>query len=219
MLVGSRPVYFRALAKLDAKGRWRGIVRIPDHGSLQAGKRTASGTLPGRDQSAHAERWLNPHRSKAMKLRHASALALVGWYLMVPSPSCAAGGSQTHRGQESNDSQVRGEIENEWYLMCPPFTSKPSGVAVNAPFTQWRLGTHWPDREACEKQRAGVAQLAMEKFATSADEHLRTASIAMQHCLCFSSNDQRLDQKSVRETKDEYLDQAYREGLLKSPPK
>jgi len=148
-----------------------------------------------------------------MRPRHAAALALVGWYLMVSSPSCAAGGGPR------DDSQVRGEIENEWYLMCPPFTSKPSGVAVNAPFTQWRLGTHWPDREVCEKQQAGVAQLATDKFATSADEHLRTAAIAMQHCLCFSSNDPRLDQKSVRETKDEYLDQAYREGLLKRPPK
>ena len=164
-----------------------------------------------------------------MNFRHAAALALVGWYLLfVPSPSCAAGGSagsvevkaariyaagensEATGSQGSDDSQFRDEIEHEWYVMCPPFTTKPPGVAVSAPFTQWRLGTYWPNRDVCEKHRAGAARIAMDKFATSEKETLRVA--AMQHCRCFSSNDPRLDQKFVRKLKDFYFERLYREG-------
>ena len=169
-----------------------------------------------------------------MKPRHAAALALVGWYLMVPLPSRAAGGlpgsvdvkagriyaaSEALGAQDNDDSQIRDEIEHEWYLMCPPFTTKPPGVAANAPFPQWRLGTHWPNREVCEKQRASAARIAMDKFATSEKENLRVAAAALQHCLCFSSNDPRLDQTFVRKLKDFYLEEDYRHGLLKRPPK
>jgi hypothetical protein len=151
---------------------------------------------------------------ETMNLRHRAALALVGWYLMVPSPSSAAGGSKAPSGQDSADSQIRDEIENEWYDMCPPFTDPP-GVAVDAPFTKWEMATHWPNRQECEEDRAGVAKLASEH----SDKESRVVMTAAQHCLCFSSNDPRLDQKSVRDIKDDYLDQAYREGLLKRPPK
>jgi len=172
-----------------------------------------------------------------MKPSHAAALALVGWYLMVPSPSCAAGSSagsvdvkaariyaanensEAPGAKGSDDSQLRDEIEHEWYVMCPPFTTKPLGVAVSAPFTEWRLGTHWPDREMCEKQRAGGARIATDEFATSEKETLRVAATALQHCRCFSSNDPRLDQKFVRKLKHFYLEQLYRQGLLKGPPK
>ena len=171
-----------------------------------------------------------------MKLRHSAALVLMGSYLMLPSLSSAAGSvarnadvktariygasenSEAPDAQGNDDSQVRDEIEHEWYLMCPPFTTKPPGVAVNAPFTQWKLGTHWPNRDVCEKQRAGVAQTAGQ-WATSEKEYRRAAATAMQHCLCFSSNEPRLDQKFVRKLKDFYLEEDYRHGLLKRPPK
>jgi hypothetical protein len=146
-----------------------------------------------------------------MNLRHAAALALVGWYLMVPSPSCAAGSSQTPTGQDSKDSQVRDEIDHEWYEMCPPFSTKPPGFAVTAPFTQWEMETHYPNRDLCEQARNGAAGIAT-------DAHSDMAAV-LQRCRCFSSNDPRLDQKSVREIKQDYLNQAYREGLLKRPPK
>ena len=146
-----------------------------------------------------------------MNPSHVAALALVGWYLMVPSPSCAAGSSQTPTGQDSKDSQVRDEIDHEWYEMCPPFTTKAPGVAVSAPFTKWRISTHSLNRDACEKELAGPA-FANPKLP-------KEVVIALQHCRCFSSNDPRLDQKSVRELKQFYLEEAYREGLLKRPPK
>lgn len=147
-----------------------------------------------------------------MRLRKAAALVLMGWYLSVPLPSCAAG------AQGSDDSQLRDEIEHEWYVMCPPLTTTPPGVAVSAPFTQWRLGTHWPNRDVCEEQRAGAAR-AGDKFATSEKETLRVAGIALQHCRCFSSDDPRLDQTFVRRLKDFYLEEDYRHGLIKRPPK
>jgi len=172
-----------------------------------------------------------------MKPRCAAALALVGWYLMVPSPSRAAGGSpgsvdvkaariyaasensEAPGAQGSDDSQLRGEIENEWYVMCPPFTTKPLGIDASAPFTQWRLATHWLNRDECEKNRAGAAQIAAHSLATSDKETLRVAATELQHCRCFSSNDPLLDQKFVRKSKDFYLEQLYHEGLLKRPPK
>jgi hypothetical protein len=158
-------------------------------------------------------------RKSKMNLRHAASLAFVGWYLMVPSPSCTAGGSQAPGGQDIHDSKIRDEIENEWYLMCPPFTTNPLGVSVSARLNQWRLLTHWPNREACEKQRSGVARIATNEFATSEKETLRVAATAMLHCLCYSSNDPRLDQTFVRKLKDFYLEEDCRHGVLKQPAK
>lgn len=151
-----------------------------------------------------------------MKLRHAAALALVGWYLLMPSPSCAAGENSEAPSAHSDDSQLRDEIEHEWYVMCPPFTTKPLGVDLSAPFTQWGLATHWPNRDVCEKQRAGAAHSA-DQWATSEKENMRVAATALQHCRCFSSNDPRLDRKFVRKLKQFYLEQLYREGLLNEP--
>jgi len=173
-----------------------------------------------------------------MRLRHAAALVLMGWFLVVPSPSRAAGGlrgsvdvkapriyaasenSEAPGAQDNDASQVRDEIEHEWYVMCPPFRTKPFGVAVSAPFTQWDLETHYPSREMCEKRRAAAARMPTEDFPTSAKETLRATVTAMQHCRCFSSNDPRLDQKFVRRFKDFYLEATLsRRGLLKRPPK
>ena len=173
-----------------------------------------------------------------MKLLHAAALALVGWFLMVPSPSRAAGdsagsvdvkaariyaageNSEALGAKGSGASQLRDEIEHEWYVMCPPFRTKPFGVAVSAPFTQWDLETHYPNREMCEKRRAAAARMPTEDFPSSAKETLRATVTAMQHCRCFSSNDPRLDQKFVRRFKDFYLEATLsRRGLLKRPPK
>jgi len=170
-----------------------------------------------------------------MKLRHTAALALVGWYLMVPSPSCAAGSSagsvdvrrppiyaasgksEAPGRQGSDDPQLRDEIENEWYLMCPPFTSETPGVDLSAPFTQWRMGTHWPNRVVCEHQRTGLAQNA-DRWICSHKETFRSAATAAQHCRCFSSSDPRLDKEWVRKVKQGYLEQLYQHGLLKTPP-
>ena len=180
-----------------------------------------------------------------MNLRHAAALALVGWYLMVPSRSCTAGSSagsvdvkaarvyaagensEAPGAQGSGGSQLRDEIEHEWYVidhewyvMCPPFATKPLGVAVSAPFTQWDLETRYPNREMCEKRRAAAARMLTEEFPTPAKETLRATVTKMQHCRCFSSNDPRLDQKFVRRIKDFYLLATLsRRGLLKMPPK
>jgi hypothetical protein len=151
-----------------------------------------------------------------MNLRHAAALAIVGWVLMMPSPSCTAGDSQAPSGQDNHDSQIRDEIENEWYLMCPPFTSNPLGVDVDAPFNRWKQFTHSPNHDECEKQRdRSLKAQALRRTPA----RYRPAVTALEHCRCFSSNDSRLDQKSVREIKDLYLDEAYRDGLLKQPPK
>ena len=106
---------------------------------------------------------------------------------------------------------MRDEIDHEWYEMCPPFSTKPPGFAVTAPFTQWEMETHYPNRDLCEQARTGAAGIAT-------DAHSDMAAV-LQRCRCFSSNDPRLDQKSVREIKQDYLNQAYREGLLKRPPK
>lgn len=133
--------------------------------------------------------------------------------MLAASENSEAPGAETPGAQGSNDSQLRDEIEeieHEWYVMCPPLTTNPADVAASAPFTQWRLGTHWPNRETCERQRAAVARLVTRRIANSENERVHIA--AMQHCRCFSSNDPRLDQKFVRKLKHFYLEELYREG-------
>src|SRR5579863_1835816 len=86
---------------------------VPDHASFQAGARATAGTLPGRDQSAHAERRPNPDRSKAVKPRHAAALALVGWYLFAaPSTFRYWGGPVRNTSAPLKDWEVEGHYDS-----------------------------------------------------------------------------------------------------------
>ena len=75
-----------------------------------------------------------------MHFRHAAALALVGWYLMMP----------TVAGCVENDAR------NNWPLMMPPIVKTEHGdkIDVSAPLNRWWTAGKYPSRESCEWFRA-----------------------------------------------------------------
>lgn len=75
-----------------------------------------------------------------MNLRYAAALALVGWYLMLPT---AAECVESDRG-------------NKWPLMVPPTIKTDNGPKIdfNAPLNDWWRMGKYRSREDCERTRA-----------------------------------------------------------------
>ena len=71
-----------------------------------------------------------------MKISHATALALAGWYLMVP-PGHAA------------------DVGTRWYMMTAPFVRSSPDSAMSfadssAPISRWRMDMDFPTQKACE---------------------------------------------------------------------
>jgi len=68
-------------------------------------------------------RWMNETRRtrKQMKLRHAAALALVGWCLILPP------------------------------IVYPPQSNGPTHVEQNAPLSQWRVWRRFDSQKDCEE--------------------------------------------------------------------
>src|SRR5215469_202472 len=75
-----------------------------------------------------------------MKLRHAAALALVGWYLALPTVARCA---ENDRG-------------NEWSLMMPRILATQDGprTELDEPLDLWWEARKYPSREICEQARA-----------------------------------------------------------------
>ena len=94
-----------------------------------------------------------------MNLRHAAALALVGWYLMVPLPLRADG-----------PIAVPGTADVEtglWYLMIAPTNdSAPTCNDCAVPFdltrplTDWRIQQAFPTEHECLDHRPGNAEVS-----------------------------------------------------------
>jgi hypothetical protein len=92
-----------------------------------------------------------------MKLRHAAALALVSWYLMLPLQGRSAGGCD-HAGDptdpvECDGAAVPGTL---WYLMSPPLVPITSGWShtdSTAPLSRWTIDSTYPTKEECDANR------------------------------------------------------------------
>ena len=77
--------------------------------------------------------------SMSMNLRHAAALALVGWYLMAPVVARCV---ESDRG-------------NKWALKLPPTIKTDYGpeIDLKAPLNQWWGMAKYQSREVCERVR------------------------------------------------------------------
>jgi len=75
-----------------------------------------------------------------MKPRYAAALALVVWYLALPT---VAGCTESDSG-------------NKWPLMMPPIRETGHGpeTDLGTPLNQWWVARKYPSRETCERARA-----------------------------------------------------------------
>jgi hypothetical protein len=73
-----------------------------------------------------------------MNLRHAAALALVGWYLASPTVAGC----------------IESDGANKWSLMMPPIIEPNRKTDLNAPLNQWWTAREYPSREICERARA-----------------------------------------------------------------
>jgi hypothetical protein len=78
-----------------------------------------------------------------MNLRHAAALTLVGWYMMVPPVHAA-------------------DVGTRWYMMTAPFVPSSPGSAMrwadsSAPISRWTMGMNSLTQKACEAFRSQAA--------------------------------------------------------------
>jgi hypothetical protein len=96
-------------------------------------------------------------KSEKMKLPHAAALALVGWYLMLALPVRAASGCDHAGGAqdpvECDGIAVPGTL---WYLMSMPLAPLTSGMSrgdPDAPLSRWTIDGTYPTKEECDAYR------------------------------------------------------------------
>ena len=92
-----------------------------------------------------------------MKPLHIAALALVGWYLMLPLPVRAAGGGCDHVGGPADPVDCDGVAVpgTLWYLMSMPVLRLGSraGSDPNAPLARWTIGGTSPTKQECDENR------------------------------------------------------------------
>ena len=138
-----------------------------------------------------------------MKPRHAAALALAGWYLMMPpTQSMLDSSCPPHIGiLDSLIASITMESHNDRLTRC---NREATTVVPNAPFSRWLQNGEFETLAECradqktpltgeEIERAEVA--AAFSFGVSKEDLLRTLNQALSLSKCLDSCDPRLKEK------------------------
>jgi len=113
-----------------------------------------------------------------MKLHHATALALVGWYLIMPPI--------LHR-QKTKGSPTDGFL----WLDLPDGTE--GAVAESAPLSQWSINSTLDSGKACEQ--AKLVLTGHDKRTPPSDKHALLLRWAHADAMCVATDDPRLKKK------------------------
>jgi hypothetical protein len=142
---------------------------------------------------------------RSMTLRHAAALVLVGWYLMVPPTQEMLDSScSNHRGiLDSLIATITRESDNDRLKRCD---GEATMLVPDAPFSRWVQGGEFETLAECRADQTkpltekdtGWAKFAGELTASSGvskEDLIRTQKQALTFSKCLASDDPRLKEK------------------------
>jgi hypothetical protein len=140
-----------------------------------------------------------------MNPRHAAALALIGWYLMMPPTQEMLDSScSNHRSiLDSLIATITMESENDWLKRCE---REATMLVSDVPFSRWLQGGEFETLAECRAdQNKPLTEKDTEwaKFAggltassgVSKEDLIRTQEQALTLSKCIASDDPRLKEK------------------------